>query len=327
MNKLIYPLKFKPILKDVIWGGKRLNETLKKSGASNQCGESWEISTVEGNISIVAEGFLKGNNLQELIEIYMGELVGDHIFEYFGLEFPLLIKYIDANDLLSIQVHPDDELARERHNAYGKTEMWYILGAEKDSRLISGFRRPVTKETYLKHFNGKTLTEILNYEKAEKGDVFFIPAGRIHSIGAGILLAEIQQSSDITYRIYDWDRVDKNGKPREMHTDLALDAIVYDDPGRYHRQFDPLVNSRTNVADCPYFTTDIIYIDKAVEKDFNYIDSFVIYMCVEGSCTIRCQGRDDVYMEHGETILLPAAIKNIELLPAGTTKILEIYIK
>jgi len=327
MDRSLYPLKFRPILKDLIWGGARLGQILGKEGASGSCGESWEISAVEGNVSVVADGYLVGNSLQELIEIYMGDLVGDHIYEEYGLEFPLLIKYIDANDQLSIQVHPDDELARERHNANGKTEMWYVLEAEPGARIISGFKQAITKKKYLEHFNRGALQDILNFEEVEAGDVFFTPAGRVHSIGAGILLAEIQQTSDITYRIYDWDRQDQNGQRREMHTELAQDAIVYNDPGTYRRQFNPLVNSRTNVADCQYFTTDIIYLDRPVEKVFNYIDSFVIYLCLEGSCCIRSQDNDDVHMQRGETILIPAVLKNIELLPAGPAKILEIYIK
>ncbi len=327
MQNPLYPIKFNPILKDVIWGGTRLRDILNKPCPTDSCGESWEISGVQGMITHVSNGFLAGNNLQELIEIYMGEMVGDHIYEKFGIEFPLLVKFIDANDLLSIQVHPDDTLAMERHKAYGKTEMWYIMEAEKDAWLISGFRRPVSKEIFLEHVHNKKLPEILKYEKAEAGDVFFTPAGRVHSIGAGILLAEIQQTSDITYRIYDWDRVDKEGKSREMHMDLALDAIVYNDPGKYKRQFDPLINSRTNIADCPYFTTDIIYLNRPVEKDFNYIDSFIIYMCVEGHCMIRYPGTGEVSMIRGETVLIPAALKNLELIPEGPAKILEIYIK
>lgn len=326
-EKPLYPLKFKPILKDVIWGGTRLRDVLGKPATTDRCGESWEISAVQGNISVVDSGFLAGNNLQDLIEIYMGKLVGEHIYEKFGLEFPLLIKFIDANDLLSIQVHPDDEMARERHNAYGKTEMWYILTAERGARLISGFKELVSREVYLEHFNAKTLPDILNFEEVETGDVYFTPAGRVHSIGAGILLAEIQQTSDITYRIYDWDRVDANGKSREMHTELALDAIDFKDNRSCLRRFDPLINSRTNAADCPYFTTDIIYIDRSVEKDFHYIDSFVIYICVEGSCIIRHPGGEDISIHRGETMLIPSSLKSLVMVPETETKILEIYIK
>jgi mannose-6-phosphate isomerase len=211
---MLYPIKFKPILKDVIWGGTRLRNVLGKANASDTCGESWEISAIQGKISVVDNGFLKGNNLQEIIEIYMGELLGDHIYEKYGLEFPLLIKFLDANDLLSIQVHPDDELAKERHNAYGKTEMWYIIATEENAKLISGFTKPISKEIYLEHFKNITLPDILNYENVKPGDVFFIPAGRVHAIGSGILLAEIQQTSDIT-TVYmtgtDWIKKVKEG--------------------------------------------------------------------------------------------------------------------
>lgn len=324
---MLYPIKFKPILKDVIWGGTRLRNQLGKQCPGDSCGESWEISAVQGNISMVDNGFLQGNNLQEIIEVYMGELVGEHIYDRFGLEFPLLIKFIDANDLLSIQVHPDDQLAMKRHNAYGKTEMWYILDAEEDAELISGFREPVSRETYLKHFNNKTLPEILNYEKVNPGDVFYMPAGRVHTIGKGILLAEIQQTSDITYRIYDWDRVDKSGKGRELHTELAVDAIVYNDPERYRLAYEGELNSRVTVVDCPYFTTGIIDFNQAVEKDFNLIDSFVIYMCVAGRAVIEYGNDEPVALAMGETVLVPASLKTLLLRPEVHTRLLEIYIK
>jgi mannose-6-phosphate isomerase len=327
MADLLYPLKFDPLLKEVIWGGTRLRDTLGKECRSDSFGESWEISAVQDNISVVANGFLVGNNLQEIIEVYMGELVGDHIFDTFGVEFPLLIKYIDANDLLSIQVHPDDDLARERHNAYGKTEMWYIIDAEEDAELISGFKQPISKETYLKHFRDKTLPEILNFEKVKAEDVFFMPAGRIHAIGAGILLAEIQQTSDITYRIYDWDRLDKSGKGRELHTELAVDAINYGDRERYRMDYTMKNNSRVTVVDSAWFTTGIINLDQPVEKDFNFIDSFVIYMCVEGRVNI-VYGKDEaVSVKKGETVLVPASLKNILIMPQDTSRLLEVFIK
>ena len=327
MAHLLYPLKFRPILKDVIWGGTRLRDLLGKPCQTETCGESWEISAVEGNISVVENGFLQGNNLQELIEIYMGELVGDHIFEKFGLEFPLLIKFIDARDLLSIQVHPDDDLARARHNAYGKTEMWYILEAEENAKLISGFRQAISKEIYLDHLKRKTLPEILNYEKVKAGDVFFMPAGRVHSIGTGILLAEIQETSDITYRIYDWDRTDASGKGRELHTELAVDAIVYNDPERHRMDYVNENNSRMTVVDSPWFTTGVINLDQAVEKDFNFIDSFVIYMCVGGRVTFEYAKDPGITVRMGETVLIPASLKSLTIRPEGKSTLLEIFIK
>ena len=327
MDNTLYPLKFEPILKDVIWGGTRLHDTLGKNSTTDTCGESWEISAVQGQISVVSNGFLKGNNLQEIIEVYMNELLGDHVYERFGLEFPLLIKFIDANDLLSIQVHPDDELARQRHNAYGKTEMWYIIDAEENAELISGFNQPLSKDKYLEHFNNKRLQEILNYEKVKAGDVFFIPAGRVHAIGSGILLAEIQQTSDVTYRIFDWERLDKNGKGRELHTDLAVEAINYNDPEDYRVKYEININERVTLVDSPWFTTGIIYLDQPVEKDFTLIDSFVIYMCVEGRAEIDYGNTETVRIQKGETLLVPASLNNIHILPSGSTQLLEIFVK
>jgi mannose-6-phosphate isomerase len=325
--KTLYPLKFHPILKDKIWGGARLKKILNKPTDSDKCGESWEISAVQGNISKVSNGFLAGNNLLELTEIYIGDLVGDMIYERFGIEFPLLIKFIDANDVLSVQVHPDDELAMERHKAYGKTEMWYIIEAEKDADIICGFNRKMDRDTYLLHLKNKTLKKILNFETVSAGDVFFTPSGRIHAVGAGILLAEIQQTSDITYRIYDWDRVDDKGKPREMHTELALDAIDFKYYGKYRTDYEMLLNQTTVIADCKYFTTNVIYFDKPVEKDYSFIDSFVIYMCLEGKIDINYGPGLSEKMVAGESVLIPAIIKNLRLVPVGKSKALEVYVR
>jgi mannose-6-phosphate isomerase len=326
MNNL-YPLKFHPILKDKIWGGSRLKNILNKPTESDKCGESWEISAVQGNISKVKNGFLAGNTLLELTEIYMGDLVGDKIYESFGIEFPLLIKFIDANDILSVQVHPDDTLAMERHNAFGKTEMWYIIEAEHNAEIICGFNREMDKKTYLSHLKNKTLKEILNFEKVKAGDVFFTPSGRVHAVGAGILLAEIQQTSDITYRIYDWDRVDDNGKPREMHTELALDALDFKYYGKYRTDYVPAMNLTTGLADCKYFTTGLLRFDKPVEKEYGFIDSFVIYMCLEGKINILYEHGRSESMVAGETVLIPASLKTLNLVPVGTAKALEVYIK
>ena len=326
MNNL-YPLKFKPILKDKIWGGTRLRDNLNKTNASDRCGESWEISAIQENISVVSNGLLAGNNLQELIEVYMGDLVGDKIYEQYGIEFPLLVKFIDANDKLSIQVHPDDELARERHDAYGKTEMWYIVKADKDAQLISGFNRILNKESYLDFFNQNRLVEIMNFEKAGSGDVFFTPAGRVHAILSGILLAEIQQTSDITYRIYDWDRTDAEGKSRELHTDLALDALDFKHYEKYRTEYESVMNLTATIADCPYFTTGLIHFEQPVEKDFNFIDSFVIYMCIEGGVEIIHSESEMETIRAGELVLVPAALKTLQLRPIGESKVLEVYIK
>ncbi len=324
---MLYPLKFKPIYKDKIWGGNKLKTILNKDfGTLPNCGESWEISGVDGDESVIANGFLEGNTIAEIIEIYMSDLVGEKVYEKFGLEFPLLIKFIDANDVLSIQVHPDDKLAKERHIAFGKTEMWYVIQADNGAELISGFNKTINKEIYLTHLENKTLTNILNVEKVKSGDVFFIPAGRVHAIGAGILLAEIQQTSDVTYRIYDWDRIDDKGNLRELHTELALDAINFEGKEEFRREFKPILNDSLNLVNCEYFTTNIIELDKPLQKDYHNIDSFVIYMCLDGDVSI-CYNEKIETLKTGETILIPAELKELILQPTKNAKILEVYIK
>lgn len=324
MESSLYPLKFKPILKDKIWGGSRLRDLLGKK-ASEKAGESWEISCVEGDISEVENGYLAGNSLLELAEVYMGDLVGDKIYEKFGTEFPLLIKFIDASDVLSVQVHPDDDLARKRHNSFGKTEMWYIVDSDQ-GELIAGFNRKLDKETYLKHFTEGSLKDILNHEKVSPGDIYFMPAGRVHAIGAGVLLAEIQQTSDVTYRIYDWDRTDEAGNPRELHTDLALDAIDFTHVKDNRTRYQGLENSTVVAVDSLFFTTGVIKLDQPVDKDYNLIDSFVIYMCMEGAAGIAYPGGVE-QIQKGETILIPAEMKNLAILPTEATTLLEVYIK
>lgn len=324
MNKL-YPLKFTPVILDKIWGGNWLRSLLNKKTKSDRAGESWEISGVEGNISVVSEGFLKGNNLQELIEIYMGDLVGDIVYELFGTEFPLLIKFIDANDKLSIQVHPDDNLAAKRHNSFGKTEMWYVIEAEKNAEITVGFNRKITKEEYIKHLHNKVLENILNVETVKEGDVFFLPAGRVHAIGAGILLAEIQQTSDITYRIYDYDRPDETGKMRELHTEQAVDAIDFNHYESYKTFYDKKQNEPVNLAFCKYFTTNFYEINKPLERDYFSIDSFVILICTDGGFEMKYQDGFIKVMK-GETILIPAVIKNFELIPYSVARFLEVFI-
>ena len=323
----LYPFKFIPILKEKIWGGHQLKTQLNKTKATENCGESWELSGIEGDISVVENGFLAGNNLSELIEIYMGDIVGEAVYEKFGTEFPLLFKYIDANDKLSIQVHPDDQLAKERHKAFGKTEMWYIIDAQKESEIITGFNTELNKSTYLEHFRNKKLTNILNTEKVATGDAFFIPAGRIHAIGEGILLAEIQQTSDITYRIYDWDRKDTNGQERELHTDLAVDAFDYKHYDQYKIDYQSKNNDSVNLVDCNYFTTNLIELNKTIETDYTILDSFVVYMCVEGRLEVRLNNGTTEEIEKGETVLIPAIAELVTLIPKPSANILEIYIK
>jgi len=328
MNNL-YPLKFTPICKDKIWGGNKLNELLNKEYPElPNCGESWEISGVQDDISIVSNGFLKGNSLEELIEVYMGDLVGEKVYEKFGTEFPLLVKFIDANDNLSIQVHPNDELSMERHDAFGKTEMWYVVQADPGAKLIAGFNRKINKEDYLKCLKNGQLEEILNTEEVRAGDVFFIPAGRVHAIGKGILVAEIQQTSDVTYRIYDFKRVDNQGNPRELHTDLAVDAIDYGFETNYRTDYKTIENQSVKLVECPYFTTNILQLEGSVERDFTELDTFVLYTCLEGSFNLKWEDQSAGF-EKGDSILVPAQINNFALSNSngGAVKLLEVYIK
>jgi len=328
MNNL-YPLKFTPICKDKIWGGNKLNQLLNKQYPDlPNCGESWEISGVQDDVSVVSNGFLKGNNLEELIEVYMGDLVGEKVYEKFGTKFPLLVKFIDANDNLSIQVHPNDELSMERHDAFGKTEMWYVVQADPGARLITGFNRKIDKTGYLKSFKNGQLEQILNYEEVNEGDVFFIPAGRVHAIGKGIVVAEIQQTSDVTYRIYDFNRVDDQGNPRELHTDLAVDAIAYEYETNYRTAYLPIADQSVKLVECQYFTTNILPLTTSVERDFTDMDTFVIYMCLDGSYSISWE-EDTIVVEKGESILVPAMINNfvLSVIEGSSAKLLEVFIK
>ena len=321
----LYPLKFDPILKDKIWGGKKLRNVLNKANASDKCGETWEISAVQENISVVSNGFLKGNSLQEVIEVYMADLTGEETYKKFGIEFPLLIKFIHSGDDLSIQVHPDDEMAQKRHKAYGKTEMWYILEAEKDARLIVGFNQDVDKKKYVEHLKNMKLPDILNAEKVQSGDVIYLPAGRVHALGKGILLTEIQQTSDITYRIYDYGRKDENGKPRELHNDLALDAIDFKHYEQHKTPYKSAVNETNKMVSCKHFTSNIIWFDQPLKKDYTLLDSFVIYICVEGGGSIAYNNGQSVSIIKGETVLIPAELDKITLNPDKPTKLLEVY--
>ena len=325
MTSALYPLKFLPLFKNVIWGGNRLKNYGFNYDPLPNCGELWALSGVKDNESIVTNGFLASNTLNEVLEIYMGELVGERNYERFGNEFPILIKIIDANDKLSIQVHPDDALARQRGMENGKTEMWYIIQAEEGSELIDGFASQVTPEEYQQFLAMGKLESILHVEYPQQGDVFFIPAGRVHALGKGILLAEIQQTSDITYRIYDYNRRDANGQLRELHTDEALAAIDFSPlrdgrtPYTYHE------NTTVSLAQCPYFTTNLIALTQSIHKDFAHLDSFVAYLCTEGIAAVKSM--DTVLPLHaGECALIPAVADSVELFSQGNAKLLEIYV-
>ncbi|HZH71167.1 MAG TPA: type I phosphomannose isomerase catalytic subunit [Mariniphaga sp.] len=323
----LYPLKFKPRYLPKIWGGNRLNTILGKDfGSLQNCGESWELSSVEDYVSEVSNGFLSGNSLTDLIEVYMGDIVGEKVFKKYGLEFPLLFKFIDANDDLSIQVHPNDKLSKERHNAYGKTEMWYVIHAEEGALINSGFNRKVTKEEYIMLLQEGRLHEVLKYDTVEPGDVFFIPAGRVHAIGKGVLLAEIQQTSDVTYRIFDYNRTDAEGKQRELHTELALDAIDFSYIKDTKSKFDLEKNVTGEIVKCEYFTTNLLEFTQQVEKDIYALDSFVVYINLQGSYKL-VYGEGEEIVEKGETILVPASLESYSLIPlSGEAKVLEVYV-
>lgn len=323
MTTKLYPLKFQPILKDKIWGGTKLVSQLNKSSASNQLGESWEISTVPGDISKVVNGDLKSRNLQDLLELYTADLIGKKNHERFGNNFPLLIKFIDAKQDLSIQLHPDDNLAKARHNSFGKTEMWYVMQADKDANLIVGFNQKVNKEVYLRHLEEKTLTKILNFDKVKEGDTYFIEAGRVHAIGAGVMLAEIQQTSDVTYRVYDWERVDDEGNERELHNDIAIDAFKFDLKDDFRVDYKKRKNLTNEMVSCPFFTTNYLELDKELVKE-NTHDSFIIYMCIDGEVEVSTENTKEL-ISKGETILMPAAIKDFTL-KTKNAKLLEVYI-
>lgn len=321
----LYPLKFKTIFKDKIWGGQKIRTVLGKDfGDLPNCGETWEISGVEGGVSEVSEGLLHGKLLTELIKTHKDDLVGKSIYKKYGNEFPLLIKFIDANEDLSIQVHPDDKLAKARHDSFGKTEMWYVLQADEGASLISGFNQELTKEQYLEHFEQGKLEEILNREQVHKDDVFFLPAGRVHTIGKGLMIAEIQQTSDITYRIYDFDRVDANGNKRELHLEEALDAIDFKHYGEYKTQYSKESTELQTLVDAEYFTTKRHLISENVLKSYPANDSFIIYMVVDGEGQLEYNDGDKISLKVGEAILIPAVMESLTIIPKTPINLLEI---
>lgn len=320
----LYPLKFTPIYKYRIWGGNKLKTVLNKNYEQDSVGESWEISDVSGDETVVSEGYLQGKTIKELVKEFKGDLVGNSLYNAFGESFPLLIKFIDAKTPLSIQVHPSNEIAEKRHNSFGKNEMWYVMEAEKDAELIVGFNQNVDRDSYVKTLESGNILEILNNDKVAKGDSYYIPTGRIHAIGSGILLAEIQQTSDITYRIYDYNRVDiATGKERELHTDLAIDVIDYNFYDSYKTEYSKPDNETNKLIHTPYFKTNILNIKGELYKNYSGLDSFVIYICVEGELELSCHGKN-YSLTKGETLFLPSLLKGLEL-KSKNADLLEVY--
>jgi mannose-6-phosphate isomerase len=317
----LYPLQFEPILKERIWGGKKLKTYLNKNISSNFTGESWEISTVENDISVVSEGHYKGKTLIDLINEFPEAILGTKVYANFGKQFPLLFKFLDAREDLSIQVHPNDILAKKRHNSFGKTEMWYVMQADEEANLIVGFKEKSSTEEYLKSIKDNSILSILDSKKVVKGDVFFLETGTVHAIGAGTVIAEIQQTSDITYRLYDFDRVDANGNKRELHLDLALDAINYNVVNA-KKEFLKNENTSNQMVHCDYFTTNFIPLNGNIIMKKNK-QSFNVYMCVDGSFNLNYNNKIYQY-QIGDTILIPAEITEFEF--NGNASLLEIFI-
>ncbi len=323
----LYPLKFRPILKSKIWGGGALSRYGKAIPANENIGESWELSAQGDDISVVTNGFLADNDLNDLVEIYMGELVGDKVYEHFGNLFPLLFKFIDAEDNLSVQVHPNDEVALERHHSLGKTELWYVLDAEPQSSLILGFKEDIDADTLQDKLYTHTLQDVLQVVPVQRGNVAFIPSGLVHSLGKGVLVAEIQETSDITYRIYDYDRVDAAGNPRDLHIQEALDVINYSAHKSPLVTYQEKVNISTLLATSEHFTTNLLAVDQTIERDYTMLDSFVVYMCTEGACILHTNSDTlATVLQKGETVLIPASIGEVRLEPTTpTVKLLETY--
>lgn len=325
---MLYPLKFKPIFKEKIWGGNNLNTLLNKNTNNlKNVGESWELSAVQDNLSVISNGFLAENNIQEVIEVYMGELVGDHVYEKFGIEFPILFKFIDAREKLSIQVHPDNNFAKEKHHAYGKTEMWYIISAKEKAELVLGLKEGIDKKAFLDTLEKSKIESITNTANPKNDDVYFIPAGTVHSIGSGIVLAEIQQTSDISYRIHDYNRTDNCGELRDLHNDLAKDSINYKFEKTYKINHKDQNNIPTRITKCEHFTSQIINFDKEIERDYYNLDSFVVYMCLEGDFYINYNNGESINVKKGETVLVPAIMDFVSLFPTTKSRIIETYLE
>ena len=310
----------------MLWGGEKLIPYKGIVSDMKQVGESWEISGVKDNESVIAEGPDAGLTLPQLLERDGARLLGAKNYERFGNEFPLLIKFIDAREDLSIQVHPNDEQAWERHQSKGKTEMWYVVDAEPGSRLRSGFAKKVTPEEYEASIADNTITDLLAEYDIHAGDLFFLPAGRIHSIGAGAFIAEIQQTSNITYRIYDFNRRDANGNTRELHTEQSKAVIDYNVLPDYRTKYENKKDERVGLVSCDYFTTSLLDLTKQYNMDIAELDSFVIAICTSGSGTITDDKGESIEIKQGETILVPATAKKLEITPNGEMKILTSWI-
>ena len=322
----MYPFIFKPVFKDYIWGGAAIRPFKGLTPDEEIIAESWELSHIEGNMSIVANGVLAGLTIDEIIKRYGAKLSGEKVMQRFGDTFPLLIKFIDARENLSVQVHPDDELARARHQSLGKTEMWYVVKAAPGAALYSGFSQQIDAEEYVHRVGDNSLTDVLKRYEVKEGDVFFLPAGRVHAICAGCFIAEIQQTSNITYRIYDYNRKDTKGNYRELHIELAKEAIDYAVYPDYRTAYTPVPNHVVPLVQCSYFTTSLLELDLPKERDYSALDSFIIYVCLEGKAIVRDDNKNELTVQQGQTLLIPAATQHCIITPESKVKLLETHV-
>ena len=319
---------FKPVLKQTIWGGESIAPFKGIQTDLHTIGESWEISALPGSESVVADGADAGKTITQLMEEQQEKLVGKKVWKQFGTTFPLLIKFIDARRDLSIQVHPNDEVAMKRHQSRGKSEMWYVVKADEGSKLRIGFKQSITKAEYEERVQNQTILDVLSESEAKVGDVYFLPAGRVHSLGEGTFVAEIQETSDITYRIYDFGRVDAQGNPRQLHVNEARDVIDYTVQEDYRTHYDTTPDKRVNLTSCDYFTTNLLHLTKPFLTNYENLDSFVVLMCLEGRAMIRTEEDGKTYylqIRQGMTVLLPATTKLLNVVPEETCKLLEAY--
>ena len=315
--------KFEPLLKQTLWGGDKIIPFKHLNTQTERVGESWEISGVKDNETIVANGPDKGKSLNQLVSEQKAKLVGEENYLRFGDEFPLLIKFIDARQDLSIQVHPNDETARRQGKSRGKTEMWYTLESAPSAHLFNGLKKKITPEEYERMVADDTIVDALARYEVKEGDVFFIPAGRIHAIGSGCFVAEIQETSDVTYRIYDYKRKDKDGNYRELHTKEAAQSIDYTVLPNYRAGYEPILNEGVQLVECPYFTTAVYDLTEPMTLDYSELDSFVILIAVKGEGTIKANG-EEMTFKMGDTILLPATTNEVKI--EGEVKFLETYV-
>lgn len=318
------PLKFNALLKSTLWGGDKIIPFKNLDIQQENVGESWEISGVKDNETIVADGPYAGKKLNELVEELKGKLVGEDNYHRFGNEFPLLIKFIDARQDLSIQVHPTDEIAKMQGKERGKTEMWYLMDSDKDATLLCGLKKKITPEEYAQMVENDTIVDAIDRYEVKEGDCFFLPAGRIHAIGTGCFLAEIQQTSDVTYRIYDFKRKDKNGNYRQLHTKEAAECINYNVESNYRTEYTPVKNQGVSLVQCPYFNTAVYDLDEPMTIDYSELDSFVILIGVKGNATITDNEGNTFTLQAGESVLVPATTETLKV--DGNIKFLETYV-